>query len=213
MKFTEVFKRLNGREASAEDVLRFERLTTALETTPGDAMLAVLVALDHYRILYSAIPTQITDTATDILDAFKRSADAQAMASMAAAKTDMAKAVSQVAVKVANNTSRKQMWRWATGCIAVAFVALALFGWYLHQTGLVSGYSTGYGEGYREAKDEKAAAAWANTPEGQMAYKFAQTGELQRLARCQGEGWTINNGACYPYTAKNKLQHGWNLPK
>lgn len=63
MRFQEVFKRLNGREATAEDVLKFERLTTALETTPGDAMLAVLVALDHYETLYEGIPAKIQQAA------------------------------------------------------------------------------------------------------------------------------------------------------
>jgi hypothetical protein len=124
MRFKEVFKRLNGREAVAEDVLKFERLTTALETTPGDAMLAVLVALDHYETLYGTIPAKITATATDTLSSFKRSADAQAAASIAEAKADLAKAVSEVAVKVAHNTSAKQMWQWAGGCIAVAFMSL-----------------------------------------------------------------------------------------
>ena len=87
MKFQEVFKRLNGRDAGAEDVLKFERLTTALETTPNDAMLAVLVALDHYETLYRTIPAKITETATDILSRFKESADAQAVASIVVKRT------------------------------------------------------------------------------------------------------------------------------
>lgn len=213
MRFKEVFKRLNGREAVAEDVLKFERLTTALETTPGDAMLAVLVALDHYETLYGTIPAKITATATDTLSSFKRSADAQAAASIAEAKADLAKAVSEVAVKVAQNTSAKQMWQWAGGCIAVAFLSLGLLGWYAHSSGKDSGYQAGYGAGYTEAKDEKAAAAWANTPEGRTAYRFAQSGELQRLARCSGKGWKVEKGNCYPYAVSTtEGTYGWAMP-
>lgn len=212
MRFQEVFKRLNGREATAEDVLKFERLTTALETTPGDAMLAILVALDHYETLYGTIPKRITDTAANTLTSFKEAANAQATASMEQAKEALAKTVSEVAVKVASNTATKRMWQWAAGCIAVAFLCFGGFGWYMHNTGSSSGYALGYGTGYSEAKDEKAADAWANTPEGKLAYRFAQSGELQRLARCSGKGWTVEKGNCYPQPVPKEGTYGWKLP-
>jgi len=212
MKFQEVFKRLNAREATAEDVLRFERLTAVLETTPGDALLAVLVALDHYEMLYREIPKKITETATDALGNFKRSADAQAAESIAEAKADLAKAVSEVAIKVAHNTSTKQKFKWACGCIAAAFVSISVLGWYANSNGKELGYKAGYGAGYTEAKDEKAAAAWANTPEGRTAYRFAQSGELQRLARCQGKGWNRKGNICYVSPVPNEGTYGWAMP-
>ena len=212
MRFQEVFKRLNGREATAEDVLKFERLTTALETTPGDAMLAVLVALDHYETLYGTIPKRITDTAANTLTSFKEAANAQATASMEQAKEALAKTVSEVAVKVASNTATKRMWQWAAGCIVVASMCFGGFGWYMHSTGSSSGYALGYGTGYNEAKDEKAAAAWANTPEGKLAYRLAQTGSLSDLATCNGQGWKRENGACFVQTAKDGKIYGWRLP-
>ncbi len=212
MRFQEAFKCLNGREATAEDVLKFERLTTALETTPGDAMLAVLVALDHYETLYGTIPKRIADTATKTLTSFTEAANAQAKASMEQAKADLAKTVSEVAVKVASNTATKRMWQWAASCIAVAFLCFGGFGWYIHSQGQSSGYALGYGTGYNEAKDEKAAAAWSNTPEGKMAYRFAQSGELQKLAKCSGKGWKVEKGACYVYPVPNEGTYGWSLP-
>ena len=212
MRFQEVFKRLNVREATAEDVLKFELLTTALETTPWDAMLAVLVALDHYETLYGTIPKRITDTAANTLTSFKEAANAQATASMEQAKEALAKTVSEVAVKVASNTATKRMWQWAAGCIVVASMCFGGFGWYMHSTGSSSGYALGYGTGYNEAKDEKAAAAWANTPEGKLAYRFAQSGELQRLARCSGKGWTVEKGNCYPQPVPKEGTYGWKLP-
>ena len=208
MRFREVFKGLNGREATAEDVLKFELLTNVLETTSGDAMLAVLVVLEHYITLYEKIPAKIRAEATDALSSFKISADAQAVASILEAKSELAKAVSEVAVKVAHNTSAKQKWQWACGCIAVASLSLALVGWY----GNDLGYKAGYGAGYTEAKDEKAAAAWANTPEGRTAYRFAQSGELQRLARCNGKGWQTEKGVCYPHPVPIEGIYGWRLP-
>ena len=212
MRFQEAFKRLNGREATAEDILKFERLTATLETTPGDAMLAVLMALGHYETLYEAIPKRISDTAATTLEAFKEAADAQAQVSMEQTKASLAKTVSEVAVKVASNTATKRMWQWASGCLAVAILSLGSFGWFMHDVGSKSGYSLGYGTGYNEAKDEKAAAAWSNTPEGQLAYRFARSGELQRLARCNGKGWITEKGNCYPERPPNEGVYGWRLP-
>ncbi len=212
MRFEEVFKRLNAREATAEDVLKFERLTAALETTPGDAMLAVLVALDHYETLYKAIPIRITEAATDALGSFKRNADAQAAASIAEAKADLAKAVSEVATKVAHNISAKQKWRWASGCIAAAFVSVSFFGWYADSNGKDLGYKAGYGAGYTEAKDEKAAAAWANTPQGKEAYKLALAGSVGNLIRCDSPGWYVDKGACFVKPLPNGTAYGWRLP-
>jgi len=94
----------------------------------------------------------------------------------------------------------------------VAFLCVGLFGWYMHSSGKDSGYQAGYGAGYTEAKDEKAAAAWANTPEGRLAYRFAQSGELQRLARCSGKGWKVEKGICYPHPVPNEGVYGWALP-
>jgi outer membrane scaffolding protein for murein synthesis (MipA/OmpV family) len=107
------------------------------------------------------------------------------------------------------------MWQWAAGCIAVAFLCVGLFGWYMHSSGKDSGYQAGYGAGYgagyTEAKDEKAAAAWANTPEGRLAYRFAQTGSLASLAKCDRPGWYVEKGVCYVKPASDGT-YGWRLP-
>ena len=39
--------------------------------------------------------------------------------------------------------------------------------------------------------DEKAAAAWANTPAGKLALSFDQAGDLHALAECARPGWAV----------------------
>ncbi|MDD5540194.1 MAG: hypothetical protein PHG61_05835 [Candidatus Marinimicrobia bacterium] len=138
------------------------------------------------------------------------------MASVAAAKADLAKAVVKTAHDVANHTAQKQMYQWAAGCLAVGFLAFGLFGWYIHSKAYEAGYNSGYGVGYAEAKDEKAAAAWANTPEGKAAYRLAQAGSIGSMIHCNQPGWKIENGLCYPHyvTKKNGSAeiYGWRLP-
>ncbi len=84
-------------------------------------------------------------------------------------------------------------------------------GWYVNDRGHTDGYNSGYGIGYKEAKDEKAAAAWANTPEGKLAYRFAQSGELQKILHCQNKGWQVRKGMCLPAEAGGVV-YGWFMP-
>ena len=206
------FAKLLGRQPNDAERQNLYRVRDALGLKNNDALWLVLMALQHYQGQYEKFPQAIAQAAKDTLVNFKVTADATVKASAEAAKADLAQAVAAAAQEVAHNTSAKQMWQWAAGCIAVAFLCVGLFGWYMHSSGKDSGYQAGYGAGYTEAKDEKAAAAWANTPEGRLAYRFAQSGELQRLARCSGKGWKVEKGACYPYPVPNEGTYGWALP-
>lgn len=208
MRFKEVYKRLNGREATTEQVLKFERLVASLETTPSDAMLSVLVALDHYENLYSEIPKKINTSASKLLDDFKTAANQQAITALASAKADLSKAVGQVAEKVAADVSQKQRLQWIAGSIVISFACLLITAMLAHK----SGRKTGEATGYEQAKDEKSAASWANTPQGQQAYRLAQIGELDKLTKCAGKGWSIEKGVCYPKEVSGEGTYGWRIP-
>lgn len=206
------FAKLLGRQPGDAERQSLYRVRDALGLKNNDALWLVLMALQHYQGQYEKFPQAIAQAAKDTLVNFKVTADATVKASAEAAKADLAQAVASAAREVAHHTSAKQMWQWAGGCIAVAFLCAGLFGWYMHSSGERSGYNSGYRAGYAKAKDEQAAAAWADTPEGRLAYRFAQSGELQRLARCQGKGWKVEKGTCYPYPVLNGVPYGWKLP-
>ncbi|CAA9892577.1 Protein MobE [Candidatus Methylobacter favarea] len=206
------FAKLLGRQPSDAERQQLYTVRDALGLKNNDALWLVLMALQHYQDQYETFPKRIAQSANETLVTFKATAEATVKASAEAAKADLAQAVALAAREVAYHTSAKQMWQWAGGCLAVAFLALGLFGWYVHSTAYDAGYNSGYGVGYAEAKDEKAAAAWANTPQGKLAYRFAQSGELQRLAKCEGKGWTVEKGYCFPYPLENQGTYGWRLP-
>lgn len=211
MRFQEVFKRLNGREAAPEDVLRFERLTSALETTPNDAMLAVLVALDHYEKLYQKVPQEITEATRVALGTLGASVELETKKYTAKAKADLAEAVAAAATEVAEKTAAKSMWQWAAGCIAATSLVVGLFGWWMHGVGSESGYA----QAMDELVDAKVAASWANTSEGRAAYEMARKGSLTALIHCSADGWVIKNGNCYPHsqdTPEGRVVKGWRLP-
>jgi len=186
------FAKLLGRQPSDAERQSLYRVRDALGLKNNDALWLVLMALQHYQGQYEKFPQAIAQAAKDTLVNFKVTADATVKASAEAAKADLAQAG-----------------------IAVAFLCVGLFGWYMHSSGKDSGYQAGYGAGYgagyTEAKDEKAAAAWANTPEGRLAYRFAQTGSLASLAKCDRPGWYVEKGVCYVKPASDGT-YGWRLP-
>lgn len=206
------FAKLLGRQPNDAERQSLYRVRDALGLKNNDALWLVLMALQHYQGQYEKFPQAIAQAAKDTLVNFKVTADATVKASAETAKADLAQAVAVAAQEVARNTSAKQMWQWATGCIAAAFLCVGLFGWYMHSSGVDSGYKAGYGAGYTEAKDEKAAAAWANTPEGQLAYRFAQTGSLASVAACDRPGWYIEKGVCFVQATPDGNIYGWKLP-
>lgn len=141
MRYREVYERLNGQEPTTEQTLRFERLVTTLETTAGDAMLSILVALDHYETLYSQIPARIKDATQSAAISAAHSAQAQVASAVAALLPTVAAAVSDSAAdavqRVTLGKSVVQMW--------LAIITLGIMfatGW-MGGSGLLAGLQSG----------------------------------------------------------------------
>ena len=210
------FSKLLGRQPSDAERQQLYKVRDALALKNNDALWLVLMALQYYQDQYERFPKAISLAASETLAGFKETAEAMILVSAEATKADLAKAVARTAQDVANHTARKQMWQWAAGCLAVAFLTFGGFGWYLHTQAYAAGYNSGYGVGYTEAKDEKAAAAWANTPEGKTAYRLAQVGSIASLIHCNQPGWKAEKDMCYPHPVTKKDGsteiYGWRLP-
>jgi len=101
-------------------------------------------------------------------------------------KMEWAKVVAATAEKVARDTATTPKGQWlTTGITVAALVVLATVG-----AGYALGKDAGLAEATGIARDEAAAATWANTPDGQLAYRWAQTSKLQRLARSEDQTLT-----------------------
>lgn len=79
-----------------------------------------------------------------------------------------------------------------------------------------SGRTIGQAEGYRQARNQEAAASWANTPAGQRAYGLDRQGNLDLLTLCRGNGWTMerrkDGTVCFPNADPKGNVTGWYLP-
>lgn len=206
------FAQLLGRQPSDAERQQLYRVRDALGLKHNDALWLVLMALQHYQSQYERFPELIANAARQALGEVKTTADAAMRASAESARADLAQGVAEAARQVAHQVAGKQKLQWLAASSAVVCLVLGAVGWFAFSSGQKSGYHGGFGVGYREARDEKAAASWANTPDGKLAYRFAESGELQRLARCQGKGWEIRKSVCLPFSPPNEGTYGWTMP-
>lgn len=100
------------------------------------------------------------------------------------------------------------------GSTALLTLLMAVGGGYW--LGQRAGNEQGQAEGYQAARDERAAASWANTPAGQRAYGLDQRGSLDMLTRCNAPGWTTERQkggiVCFPNLDAKGQTTGWYLP-
>jgi hypothetical protein len=201
------FSKLLGRAATDSECQDLYRVKDALGLRPNDAIWMVLMALQDYESRYKRFPGLISEAADATLTKFKLAADATILASTASANAVLMKSVADAVDSVAHNTVKKQMWKWATGCIATSFACVAVFGWYMHNMGK----ETGIGIGYNDAKDAVAAASWANTPQGKAAYLLATAGSIDALSQCNQPGWILRKNECFPQSSSDKKLYGWKV--
>lgn len=207
----DIFSRLLGRQATDSERQQLYRVRDALEIKNNDALWLVLMALQHYQSMYEKFPPMIKATARDALIEFKLAADATANAAANRAKADLANAVAAAAKDVARYTAGRSMAQWIACCMLMSCIVLIGFGWFVHSHARASGYDSGYAAAYEQAKDEKAAAAWANTPEGRKAWRLARAGDITSLVDCDRPGWYAKDGACFVDRAPDKMLYGWRV--
>ena len=109
---------------------------------------------------------------------------------------------------MATDSARKQQWKALAIGIGAAAITILVTGWLAFS----QGKEAGFGAGFKAARHEAAAASWANTPQGQVAYRLALVGSLEKVARCTAPGWKVKNGACLPYPDSDGSLHGWMMP-
>ncbi len=196
------------RRATPEEADRLYRVQSILGVKDNDAILVLMVALEHYQGLYSAMPARIEEAARAAVGEAKETAQRVANTAAQLAHGDLVEQLGKSVNKVAADSARKQQWKALAIGIGAAAISLLVTGW----ASFDAGKEAGYGAAIKVARNETAAAAWANTPEGQLAYRLALAGSLQQVARCSAPGWKIRNGACLPQVDADGTLHGWVMP-
>jgi hypothetical protein len=214
------FEKLCGRKPSDKEIQAALTIQNNFGIRDNDAIFPLLIVLGYYQTAYDKVPDTIKESCQQMLNSFKATAERTAQTAVESAKADMAKAVASTAQDVARNVAAKGKWKWAAGCVALVALALgSILGFDMYRyeklidAAKLEASNSGYAIGYEKAMDEKARDAWANTPNGQRAYKLDQNGLIERFSQCSGKGWRVvrqDNGkrACFPGLEVD----GWYLP-
>jgi len=196
------------RKPTAEEVERLERVMDVLDVRENDAIMTLMVALEFYLGLYGSVPGRIEAAAKAAVGETKETTEKIASTAAQLAHGDLVEQLGKAVNQVASDAAKKQQWKALGAGIAAAAISLLVTGWMCFD----AGKEAGYGAAIKVARNETAAAAWANTPEGQLAYRLALAGSLQQVARCSAPGWKIRNGACLPQVDAEGTLHGWVMP-
>lgn len=200
--------KLLGRAPSAAEMDALHRLQSSLNAHDDDAILAVMIALGSHQQLLADFPEQVQHTIDVASRHARASAEKQIAAATAVAQAEMAKAVSITAQQVAQDVTRRSLVRWVAAAFMIICLSLLATGYLARQAGLSQGYQLGLGK----ARDERAAASWANTPNARQAMILDRHGLLRRILQCDFDGWYIKNGTCFPGQAKGGGMYGYPLP-
>lgn len=207
----ESFAQLLGRQPSDKERQDIYRARDALKLKNNDAVWLLVMILGHYETLYAKFPALIAQAAKEATKNVREVAAVQVQAAAEETKRTLALAVAEAATASARQAAGAQMWKWAGGCVLAATLCLLATGWWAFSRGRSEGFANGWSVAKQECANAAAAASWANTPEGQLAYGLAQAGSVRELATCSGRGWVIERGSCFPQLVKGQM-YGWRLP-
>jgi hypothetical protein len=205
------FTTLLGRQPGDAEKQALFRARDAFQIKNNDALWLLLAILGHYETLYSKIPALIAESAARVTEKTRTAAEAEFRSAGARVRSELAQSVAKAAREIADRAANTRRSQWIAACLAIAASAFIVVGGWAFGTGRRSGFDAGRAEGYSAAHDEKAAAAWANTPEGQLAYALAKAGSIRELALCSGRGWRREGGYCIPRPEKSGIFR-WRLP-
>lgn len=108
---------------------------------------------------------------------------------------------------------RGRWGQWAI-CAAIGAATAILAGVF---SGYMVGEDAGAAKGYAKARDEIAAASWANTDNGAFARQLDREGSLQQIRDCSGQQWRIQKvkgrRVCFAGDAPpGQSLQGWYVP-
>ena len=192
----DAFARLLGRQATDGERQRLYRAREALNLKSTDSVWLLLMALGHYETLYEKIPEQIADAAREATATAKATSEAHAKAAWEQTRRTMTDAVQKAAMASARQATAAQLLTWVSVAISVAVISLTVTAIWQFRRGEAAGMSQGEIAAKTECERTEAAASWANTPEGHLAYDLAKAGSLRDLATCSGRGLAVRDGWC-----------------
>ena len=200
-------KTISGNEPTAAQIARVTSIAHDFDIPKNDALFPLFVALDQYHGVFGELPEKMRLAADAVAKEAAENTKHQVNLGLVEAIHKMGPQIGDALVDHAKALNQVDRAKWVGGAVVVVVAAFAAFGWITHATGYSTGFEVGQAAGHAAAADEKAMAAWANTPQGRMAYELAKNGTLEMVGNCNGRGWELSQGLCTPksYTEGKKV--------
>lgn len=235
----EIFDEYLKGQLNQESLQRLKEIQSLTRIRDNDALWLILIALESYLVTYQKIPRMISESAetifTNLTKNLNEAANFSLQKSLCASHEYISKAISDISNKVVYKVAKESIFIISAAAVLIsAFIIVMFFfafglGFSAGEKDLTkktynqlynkakeeyaSGFKDGEDAGYKRSYDEKAAASWANTPEGRLSYTFSRTSQYSNLIKCDLPGWFIKDGFCYPNKAENGALYGWQLPR
>ena len=209
-------KAISGQDPTPAQIARVTAIAHDFDIPKNDAMFPIMVMMDQYHGVFSELPAKMRKAADDVAKAAAENTKHQVNLGLVQAIHKMGPQIGEALVGHAKALHQVNQAKWIGTVVLVVALAFAATAWLTHTSGYSSGFETGKAAGYQAAADEKAMAAWANTDQGRLAYELARAGDLEKLAHCNGEGWKLEKGICYPKSViedKQTMVYGWSVGK
>lgn len=208
----DAFAQLLDRQPTDKERQNLYRVRDALKLRTTDSLWLLLMVLEYYQTLYEKAPGRIVDAVQAVTKAARETAEAQAKAVQEETKKALMEAVRHAAVVSAKQAAGAQVVKWVS-ILATAIVGFVVtVGMLAFGRGEVKGDASGENRAKKDCGYVAAAASWANTEEGKLAYGLAEVGSLSELGRCSGRGWASKDGWCFAQPDRGKTTLRWRLP-
>lgn len=197
-----------GRQATADEMTEIHRIQAAQKLHNSDPFLSIYATLLAHSSMIDAAPAKLNASMEQFASRATTIANAEVQRLAAETTNEIAKAVSTASQKVAKDVAGASRWRW----MLAASVGLSITFFFIGYTSFRAGQTAGHQAGLMEARDEKAAANWANTPQGRYAKVLMNSPDLEALRNCSRPGWYTKKGVCFAGQVPNSGIYGWKLP-
>jgi hypothetical protein len=227
MSVAAVFERLQKRRPSEEDLRRLYDIGAAVGADDDDAFFALIVALDYYHGLYSAVPSRLADACEKAARTAVATTGITIEGLTAKAVKCATEAIQKAVQASARAASITTAFKWICSGLIIGALVLAVVVVHIHRHSLEAGIARGRAqqrdeELYMKKRDatlsalspDDAAVVVDMIRDGSLrqAAGLRHTGALDLVYNCSGQGWEIKNDVCFPYVGGDNFIRGWRLP-
>jgi hypothetical protein len=139
----ESFEKLLERQPTDKERQRLYRARDALNIKPTDAVWTLLMIMGHYQTMYEEVPRQIAETARNVTETIRVTAEVHAKAAQEETKKGLMKAVTEAVHATGRQYARAEHFKWVSVAVSIVSITILAVGWGENRRGHAQGLAAG----------------------------------------------------------------------